>query len=60
MRYYVFDLQCPRCNKISMITLSKEECNDAQFDPRVNCGDCLMNDIEIVEFKIILCQVVDA
>jgi hypothetical protein len=36
----VFDLQCPRCGKRSA-TRSEDT-------PRVNCGDCLLNDVEAV------------
>lgn len=37
MRY---DLECPRCGKRSETVSDKK--------PRVHCGDCLMNDVEIV------------
>lgn len=43
-----FNLECPRCGKASSQIVG-------QYDeaPRVNCGDCLMDDIEVVEFKIV-------
>jgi hypothetical protein len=46
-RSYHFDLTCPRCGKIS------ETVSDHRVPPpRVNCGDCLINDREIVEMKV--------
>jgi hypothetical protein len=49
---YTFELECPRCGKASLTVGNK------QFPPPVvNCGDCLMNDVEIVEFKVIRCWV---
>lgn len=39
---YHFNLVCPRCNNTS-----------EHSSPHVNCGDCLMNDVEIVEMKVV-------
>jgi hypothetical protein len=46
---YIFELACPRCGKKERIICAgaDQEC------PHVNCGDCLWNDVEIVELKII-------
>jgi hypothetical protein len=45
---YKFDLICPRCMKTS------EHVSDKRMpSPAVNCGDCLMSDVEIVEFKVV-------
>lgn len=45
---YTFDMKCPRCNKWSeMVTQNREP------PPHVNCGDCLMDDVEVVELKIV-------
>lgn len=41
-----FNFLCPRCNKQSEVTSD-------DYKPRVNCGDCLMNDVEIVEMTIV-------
>jgi hypothetical protein len=49
---YKFDLVCPRCGKTS----------DAVADKRalvVSCGDCLMDDTEVVEMKIVRVTVID-
>ncbi len=48
---YFFDLECPRCNKTTVTWSSKREPS-----PHVNCGDCLMDDCEIVEFKVVRVQ----
>lgn len=45
---YTFDLVCPRCGKQSQTTTDNKV-----PPPRVNCGDCLMRDVEVVEFKIV-------
>ena len=45
---YTFDLVCPRCGKESQTVTEKKA-----PPPVVNCGDCLMNDVEVVEFKIV-------
>ena len=45
---YTFDLACPRCGKTSMTATENRE-----PPPEVNCGDCLMNDAEVVEFTIV-------
>ena len=46
MRAYRFDLVCPRCHKTSEATGTQQV-----PPPRVSCGDCLMDDVEIVELK---------
>ena len=44
---YRFDLWCPRCNNKS------EAVADHRIPiPHVNCGDCLMEYVEIVEMKV--------
>ena len=48
-RTYRFDLVCPRCNKSSQAA----QVDQKTPPPRVSCGDCLMNDVEIVELKIV-------
>jgi len=45
---YTFDLVCPRCGKTSQTVTEHRE-----PPPVVNCGDCLMNHVEVVEFKIV-------
>jgi hypothetical protein len=45
---YKFILICPRCEKMSETTGSERWRN-----PRVNCGDCLMEAIEVVELKVV-------
>ncbi len=44
---YRFVLVCPRCNKTSETVSDQRE-----TPPHVNCGDCLMSDVEIVEMKV--------
>jgi YD repeat-containing protein len=46
--HYRFDLLCPRCGKRSETTTVNRE-----PPPHVKCGDCLMNDVEVVEFNIV-------
>ena len=48
MATWTFELVCPRCGKESQ---SVSENNDPP--PTVNCGDCLMEAVEIVEFEIV-------
>jgi len=48
MANWIFDLECPRCGKTSQSTTINNK-----VPPVVNCGDCLMNDVEVVEFKIV-------
>jgi hypothetical protein len=50
MSLYRFDLHCPRCGKASE-HLSRH--GGAHFMPRVSCGDCLMNDVEMVTFTVV-------
>ena len=38
---YRFKAECPRCNKSNDIV-------SAQPSPYVRCGDCLMDDVELV------------
>lgn len=42
----VFDVECPRCGKHGEIV-----CSEA--NPRVSCGDCLVNDVEIVTMRAV-------
>jgi hypothetical protein len=45
---YHFHLVCPRCGK-----LSATAANHRVPSPHVNCGDCLMDAIEIIEMKVV-------
>jgi hypothetical protein len=45
---YRFYLVCPRCNKEST-----HESDQRVPSPHVNCGDCLMEAIEVVECKVV-------
>jgi hypothetical protein len=45
---YRFHLVCPICNKESETTSDK-----LVPTPHVNCGDCLMERIEVVEMKVV-------
>jgi len=47
-RQYHFELICPRCGKVSETVTDSN-----QPLPHVNCGDCLMDAVEVVEFKIV-------
>lgn len=47
MTQYRFHLWCPRCGKISDTVANK-----IVPPPHVNCGDCLMEHVEIVEMKV--------
>jgi uncharacterized Zn finger protein len=47
-KHYRWDLVCPRCGKRS------ETVTDTRTtSPLVNCGDCLMDDVKVVEFRIV-------
>jgi hypothetical protein len=50
---YRFDLVCPRCGKDS------DYVSDNKLYPVVNCGDCLMDAVEIVEMKTVKVTVED-
>lgn len=52
---YRFIAECPRCHKTSIVFFTKPLAKDN----RVQCGDCLMNDIEIVEMGLKACGMVD-
>jgi hypothetical protein len=43
---YRFRTECPRCNKVGEVV-------SAQPAPYVRCGDCLMDDVEIVTMLLI-------
>jgi transcription elongation factor Elf1 len=48
MKQYRWKLECPRCGKDSeTVTVNID------VVPVVKCGDCLMDDVEVVEFKIV-------
>ena len=48
MPQYLWKLECPRCGRESeTMTVN------ADTDPVVNCGDCLMDDTEVVKFRVI-------
>ena len=51
---YVFELKCPRCGKQEQIICT----GSGQEVPHVNCGDCLWNDVEVVELTIAQVSVV--
>ena len=44
-KYYHVKVECPRCNKV-------EKLISTNAIVRVSCGDCLMNDVEIVNMTI--------
>jgi hypothetical protein len=45
---YHFHLVCPRCGKTS------EHVSDQRIpSSKVNCGDCLMEAVEIVQMKVV-------
>jgi len=46
MPHYVYDLHCPRCGKDST------GFSDTNKPPVFNCGDCLMDHVEVVELEI--------
>jgi transcription elongation factor Elf1 len=48
MSHYHFYLVCPRCNKTSETDADKKIPH-----PSVNCGDCLMDHVEMVEMKVL-------
>lgn len=52
--HYLFDLKCPRCNKVSMMTLPR---NIPII--QLNCGHCLMKEAEIVPLNIARVTIVD-
>ena len=43
---YHFMLRCPRCGK-------RSETTSVARETTVNCGDCLMSDVEIVTMQIV-------
>lgn len=43
---YRIELCCPRCNRAY-------ETHSEKRNPRVQCGDCLMEDVEIVEMTVV-------
>lgn len=51
MSLFRFSLICPRCDKQSETTATA-----SVPAPRVNCGDCLMDRCEVVEFKVVAVQ----
>ena len=55
-RTYVYDLVCPHCGKTSQTT----QIGLDKPPPKVNCGDCLMEHTEVVEFKITKVEVLFA
>ena len=46
MAKYRFVAECPKCGKKSPIVSDQSE------PPKVNCGDCLMSDVDVVEMKV--------
>lgn len=46
MAKYRFVAECPKCGKQSPIV------SDLSEPPKVNCGDCLMSDVDVVEMKV--------
>ena len=53
MRYH-FDLICPRCHKLSEMVADR-----LIPSPRVNCGDCLMDHVEVVEMKVLTSELLE-
>jgi hypothetical protein len=48
MSKFHFILVCPNCSKVS------EHVSDKRVpSPKVNCGECLMDRVEVVEFKVV-------
>lgn len=47
-RTYTFELVCPRCNKRDQIEMTLDK-----IDHPINCGDCLMEKMEIVSMTIL-------
>lgn len=45
MTKYHFIAECPKCGKRSPVVSD-------QPTPKVNCGDCLMSDVDVVEMKL--------
>jgi len=50
---YRFDLVCPRCGKTSYAA----QVGQRSPPPRVSCGDCLMDRVEVVEMKVVRVEV---
>jgi uncharacterized Zn finger protein len=49
---YRFSLRCPRCSKRSDVTVARAKGETLEL-PVVNCGDCLMDATEVVQFTIV-------
>jgi uncharacterized Zn finger protein len=49
---YRFNLRCPRCGKAS-----EHVAENREPSPVLNCGDCLMDATEVVEFVIVSVEV---
>lgn len=47
-RIYTFQLKCPRCGRDGTTFTTMLD-----PPPVVNCGHCLMEDTEIVEYKVV-------
>jgi transcription elongation factor Elf1 len=47
MMHYLFELECPRCGRLDQQVVEKYD-----EAPRLNCGNCLMEERLIVELKI--------
>jgi hypothetical protein len=54
MRGYLFDLVCPRCSRTSRAMQTTRAPS-----PHMQCGDCLMDDVEVVEFKVVKVEKID-
>lgn len=52
--FYRFHLVCPQCGKQSETTAERKI-----PPPRLSCGDCLIERVEVVEFKIVRVDVVE-
>jgi hypothetical protein len=46
MAKYRFVAECPKCGKKSPVV------SEGANPPKVNCGDCLMSDVDVVEMKL--------
>lgn len=53
--HYLFDLKCPRCNKVSMLTLPSKDTPMLQL----NCGHCLMDEVKLIPLDITSVTVID-
>jgi hypothetical protein len=53
-RHYHLELQCPTCGDLSEAVI----CDPRQPPQRLFCGECLMDNMEVVEMTIVRVNVV--